>query len=84
MADDGVERDPVEEVAAEFMGRWRDGDASSVEDYAARHPQLADTIRDLFPTIEALTDWDTDMSGTPDTFTATLNFTAVPARIAIP
>jgi serine/threonine protein kinase len=54
MIDDDIECDPVEEVAAEFLDRCRDGDSPSIEDYAVRHPQLADTIRELFPTIEAL------------------------------
>jgi len=59
MNDNDAERNCIEEVAveqlaAEFIERCRDGDSPSVEDYAARHPQLADTITSLFPTIEAL------------------------------
>ena len=54
MNDNDVERDPVEEVAAEFIQRCRDGENPSVQGYAARHPQLAETITALFPTIEAL------------------------------
>jgi serine/threonine protein kinase/WD40 repeat protein len=38
-------------LADEFTGRVRDGDRPDVEDYAGRHPALADRIRALFPTL---------------------------------
>ena len=49
-----TDRDPVEELAAEFAERFRNGEAVSIEEYANRHPTLADEIRALFPTIEAM------------------------------
>src|SRR5262245_3668110 len=52
-----VERDPVEELAAEFMERQRRGENPTIEEYTSRHPELADEIRDLFPTIAALEGW---------------------------
>ncbi len=51
---DTSDRDPVEELAAEFAERFRNGDDVSIEDYAQRYPKLADDIRDLFPTIAAM------------------------------
>jgi serine/threonine protein kinase len=45
---------PLEALAADFMERQRRGEMPSVEEYAADHPELADEIRDLFPTIAAL------------------------------
>ena len=51
MADLNTERDPLEVLAAEFMERLRRGERPSAEDYAARHPELAAGIRELFPTI---------------------------------
>jgi len=45
---------PVEALAAEFVERRRRGEQAAIDDYAARHPELADAIRELFPTIEAL------------------------------
>jgi serine/threonine protein kinase len=45
---------PLEVLAADFMERQRQGEMPSVEEYAADHPELADEIRDLFPTIAAL------------------------------
>jgi tetratricopeptide (TPR) repeat protein len=42
---------PVDDLAEEFARRWRDGERPSVEDYAARFPQWAVEIRDLFPAV---------------------------------
>ncbi len=46
-----VDRDPVEQLAEEFLDRHRQGDRVSITDYAERHPHLAQRIRDLFPTL---------------------------------
>ncbi len=51
MTDPAADRDPVEELAEEFLARRRQGDKVSVTDYAEKHPQLARRIRDLFPTL---------------------------------
>ncbi len=48
------QRDPLDLVAAEFTDRCRRGERPSVEEYARANPRLADDIRELFPTIEAL------------------------------
>ena len=48
---DSSERDPLEMLAAEFMERLRQGQHPSTEEYAAQHPELAEEIRELFPTI---------------------------------
>src|SRR5262245_20331483 len=44
-------REPVELLAEEFLERRRRGERPTVEDYAARHPELAAAIRDLFPAL---------------------------------
>jgi serine/threonine protein kinase len=54
MTSSDVQRDPIEELAAEFMERQRQGEHPSVEHYIREHPDLADEIRELFPTIAAL------------------------------
>lgn len=54
MTTDSAERDPVEALAAEFIDRRRQGESPSIEEYCARHPDLAAEIRDLFPTIAAM------------------------------
>lgn len=54
MADQTVDRDPVEYLAAEFVERLRRGEYPSVEEYASAHPAQAEEIRELFPTIAAM------------------------------
>ena len=51
MSESPTERDPLELLAAEYTERLRQGHHPSISDYAAQHPELADEIRDLFPTI---------------------------------
>src|SRR5438128_1505069 len=51
-ADD--DRDPVERLAEEFIARRRRGESATIDEYAARCPERADEIRDLFPTILAM------------------------------
>ena len=45
------QREPIEALAEEFMERKRRGEQPTVEEFVARHPQLADEIRDLFPAL---------------------------------
>jgi serine/threonine protein kinase len=47
-------REPIEMLAEEFLQRRRGGERVSIDDYAAAHPEQAEEIRDLFPTIAAL------------------------------
>lgn len=41
----------LDELATEFVDRYRKGERPTIADYAEKYPQLADEIRDLFPTI---------------------------------
>jgi serine/threonine protein kinase len=45
------ERDPVEQLAEEFLDCRRHGHEVTVGEYAKRYPQLAERIYDLFPTL---------------------------------
>ena len=54
MAEPILDRDPVELLAAEYMDRLRNGERPDIEQYAAAHPESAEQIRDLFPTIAAM------------------------------
>ena len=54
MADRLTERDSIEHLADEFLERHRRGELPSIEEYATAHPDLAEEIRDLFPTIAEL------------------------------
>jgi serine/threonine protein kinase/WD40 repeat protein/tetratricopeptide (TPR) repeat protein len=47
-------RNPVELLAEEFVDRQRRGEHPSISEYAARHPELAETIRRLFPALRML------------------------------
>ncbi len=45
------ERDRIDELAEEFSDRLRRGETPSISDYAARYPEVAERIRELFPTL---------------------------------
>ena len=51
MSEPTVDRDPFEVVAESFLARFRAGQRPSIEDLAARHPELADQIRELLPAL---------------------------------
>ena len=50
------DRNPVEALAEEFLDRHRRGERPTLEEYADRHPELADEIRDLFPALIRMED----------------------------
>lgn len=54
MAEADPNRDPLEALAAEFAERHRRGESPSVSEYARLHPELAEEIRELFPTLVAV------------------------------
>ena len=47
-------REPIELLADDFVERCRRGEAPSIEQYASEHPEWAEQIRELFPTIAAM------------------------------
>ncbi len=48
------ERDPIEALAEEYLDRLRRGESPDLETYTAMHPDLAEEIRELFPTLAML------------------------------
>ena len=50
-------RDPLELVLSQFIERQRAGENPSIESYARRYPQLAGSIRELFPMVAAMEHW---------------------------
>src|SRR4051794_4800263 len=70
MADDrsaspsSSDRDPIERLADSFIARFRAGERPSVEEYASRHPELAEEIRDLLPALVEL-ELNNSSGGTP-------------------
>jgi WD40 repeat protein/serine/threonine protein kinase/tetratricopeptide (TPR) repeat protein len=51
MSDKASEFDPVEELADSFLARYRRGERPALSEYTQKHPELAEKIRDLFPTL---------------------------------
>lgn len=64
--DDTVDFEEVsfDDLADQFAIDCRNGLAKPVDDYAEAYPQLADQIRDLFPSIEAIEQLGSDVSKT--------------------
>jgi eukaryotic-like serine/threonine-protein kinase len=54
MQSSSSDRNPVELLAEEFLERHRRGERPSLEEYTAKHPELADEIRAAFPALLAL------------------------------
>jgi hypothetical protein len=48
-SDEGAGHELLAELADDFAGRYREGERPSVEEYAQKHPALAQQIRELFP-----------------------------------
>jgi hypothetical protein len=51
MSEHASQVDPLEQLAESFLARLRAGERPSLEEYAARHPELAADIRELFPAL---------------------------------
>jgi serine/threonine protein kinase/WD40 repeat protein/tetratricopeptide (TPR) repeat protein len=51
MTDSSFGLDPVADLAGEFAERYRRGERPSISEYTDRYPDLADQIRELFPTL---------------------------------
>jgi eukaryotic-like serine/threonine-protein kinase len=63
MSEPTGDRDPFEVIAESFLAKFRAGERPGIEDLAARHPELADQIRDLLP---ALVMVEQDLTIDPD------------------
>ena len=46
--------DRLAELADEFLRRHRAGEQPTIDEYAQRHPELANDIRDVFPAMMAM------------------------------
>jgi hypothetical protein len=51
MTDLPISRNPVEELAEEFLARYRRGERPPLSEYTQKHPELADEIREFFPAL---------------------------------
>ena len=60
------DRNPVEELADEFLERHRNGEAPTVEEYCDKFPDFAGQIRKLFPTLLMMEDFGEDFTPNPE------------------
>ncbi|MGH7225449.1 MAG: protein kinase domain-containing protein, partial [Gemmataceae bacterium] len=51
MSQQAAERKTLEVLAEEFVARYRRGEQPALTEYVSAHPELADEIRALFPTL---------------------------------
>jgi serine/threonine protein kinase/WD40 repeat protein len=65
LSQSGGGRDQLEVLADEFLSRRRQGERPTIEEYADRRPDLAEAIRDLFPTLLLVEDLGGGASGAP-------------------
>ncbi len=56
MTDPPTGSDPLNALAEEFVGRYRRGERPALSEYAARHPELAEEIREMFPALVMMED----------------------------
>ena len=54
MSEPSCEFDPIDDLADAFLVRYRRGERPSLSEYTARHPELAERIRAVFPALVAL------------------------------
>ena len=47
-------RNPIEQLAAEFMRRRRNGESPAISEYVHAYPDFADEIQELFPALEMM------------------------------
>jgi serine/threonine protein kinase len=52
--DSSSDRDPVERLAEDYLGRRRRGEHASIDEYAQRYPEWAERIREAFPALEMM------------------------------
>ncbi len=53
-SDSDTDIDRLDELAEEFLARYRQGERPSLSEFIALHPDLADQIRELFPTLAVM------------------------------
>jgi hypothetical protein len=56
MTGSGSAPDPLGQLADEFLERHRRGEQPALTGYTARHPELAEQIRELFPALVLMED----------------------------
>lgn len=63
MTEFSSDREILEALAEEFVQRTRNGESPLFDEYAAKHPELADDIKELFPALLVMEDYKPSASG---------------------
>ncbi len=71
-------RDPVEVLAEEFLERRRRGEFPSLEEYALRHPNLAEEIGEVFPALVMMDEIDPQSAELGRSLSAAMDFHGQP------
>jgi eukaryotic-like serine/threonine-protein kinase len=51
VSEPSCEYDPIDDLADDFLERYRRGERPSLGEYTDRHPELAERIRAVFPAL---------------------------------
>jgi serine/threonine protein kinase/WD40 repeat protein len=69
-------RNPLDELADSFVARLRNGERPSITQYVRMHPELADDIREMFPTLAML-----EQAGSDDASNARMSLKEIPKQL---
>lgn len=58
--------DCISVLVEDFLARYRDGERPTIEDYARRHPAIAEALRDILPLALSMEHLKLDKQVTPD------------------
>ena len=81
MTDSPDQRDPLELLADEFASRCRRGESPSVSEYAAKYPQYARQIEELFPAVAMMEQFRTAERAQREATLKQAEFAVPPDRI---
>jgi WD40 repeat protein/serine/threonine protein kinase len=70
--------DPVAPLAEEFVARYRKGERPPLSKYTAKHPELAERIRQLFPMLAVMEEAGSGAEASPGTFSKAADAGAAP------
>jgi serine/threonine protein kinase len=66
MSESSTGPDPLDDLAEEFLARWRLGDRPSLTEYTAKFPEFAERIRSVFPALLVMLEFGSEAGRTPD------------------
>src|SRR5262245_24219018 len=66
MAETSADRNPIDELAEEFVARFRRGERPTLSEYVRKYPQLTDEIREIIPALVAMEQLKPDSSDAPE------------------